>query len=454
LFVFADFSMKLRSGVYFWHPRRRGLIAIDFLLSGAAILIAYAIYPTFTFTWNSLTPTQPSPIQAGLIFPWFVLLTMHVAGLHDPLGDRRLWLAVLRIAAAVGAALGFCLLVFYIAFFQQIGRTILLCTFVFSFVLLGGVRFLLWQLAVATPRKIGCHMPPGDESILRGMITKNNLRMDLFVADERSRQCGAETVADWFDQSGVAEVVVVSHAAQQEVWIACLNRGIQVTDLVVFVEREFYKVPCDIISISWFLQFDPKWNHPYYFRVKRVSDVMIALIGIALSIPVGVLAGLAIILESGSPVFYSQLRVGFRGRPYRIWKLRTMRNDAEKGGARWASSGDSRVTAVGRFLRRTRIDELPQFWNVLRGEMSVIGPRPERPEFVEQLAKEIPMYPQRHWIKPGITGWAQINYPYGASIQDAREKLCYDLYYLKNASLLVDVHIALRTLGVVMKGSR
>jgi lipopolysaccharide/colanic/teichoic acid biosynthesis glycosyltransferase len=131
-----------------------------------------------------------------------------------------------------------------------------------------------------------------------------------------------------------------------------------------------------------------------------------------------------------------------------------MRNDAEKGGARWASSGDSRVTAVGRFLRRTRIDELPQFWNVLKGDMSVIGPRPERPEFVEQLAKEIPMYPQRHWLKPGITGWAQINLPYGASVEDSQAKLCYDLYYLKHASLLLDLHIALRTLGVVMKGSR
>jgi exopolysaccharide biosynthesis polyprenyl glycosylphosphotransferase len=379
---------------------------------------------------------------------------MHVAGLHDPIGDRRLWQAFLRVAAAVGAAIALWLLLFYIVFFQQLGRTILLRTFLFSFLLLGGVRFLLWRLAGATPRKIGCYMSPGDEATFRELIAKSNLPVDVFVADEGSTQCGAGNVADDFAQSGVEEVVVVSQAAQQEVWMACLNRGIQVTDLVVFVEREYYKVPCEIISISWFLQFDLKWGHPYYFRAKRVLDVMVALIGIALSFPVIAFAGLAIILKSGSPVFYSQMRVGFQGRPYRIWKLRTMRNDAEKGGARWASSGDSRVTAVGRFLRRTRIDELPQFWNVLKGEMSVIGPRPERPEFVEQLANEIPMYPQRHWLKPGITGWAQINYPYGASVHDAREKLCYDLYYLKKASLLLDVHIALRTLGVVMKGSR
>ena len=438
----------------FLHLRRRGWIAVDFLLSGGAVLTAYAIHPTFISTWDSPTPAQPSPFQAALIFPWLMLITMHVAGLHDPLGDRRLWLAFLRVAAAVCASLVLWLLLFYIAFFQQVGRTILLLTFLFSFVLLGGVRFLLWRLAGSTPRKIGCHMPPGDEATFRELIAGNNLLINVFVADVGSSHSGSENVADNFAQIGVDEVVVASHAAQQEVWIACLNRGIQVTDLVVFIEREYYKVPCDIISIGWFLQFDLKWSHPYYFRVKRVLDVMVALTGITLSIPACAFAGLAILLESGSPVFYSQLRLGFRGLPYRIWKLRTMRNDAEKGGARWASTGDSRVTAVGRFLRRTRIDELPQFWNVLRGEMSVIGPRPERPEFVEKLAKEIPMYPQRHWLKPGITGWAQINYPYGASVHDAREKLCYDLYYLKNASLLLDVHIALRTLGVVMKGSR
>jgi lipopolysaccharide/colanic/teichoic acid biosynthesis glycosyltransferase len=131
-----------------------------------------------------------------------------------------------------------------------------------------------------------------------------------------------------------------------------------------------------------------------------------------------------------------------------------MRTDAEISGARWATQNDLRVTQVGRFLRKTRLDELPQFMNVLRGEMSLIGPRPERPEFVEWLTAEIPLFPQRHWIKPGITGWAQINYPYGASIDDAREKLCYDLYYLKNTSLLLDLHIALRTIGTIMKGSR
>ena len=446
--------MNQRSTGFPWHLRRRGWIAVDFLLSAGAVLIAYATYPTFAFTWESPSTTQPGPFQAALIYPWFALLTMHVAGMHDPLGDRRLWLAGLRTVAAVAAALGLCLLLLYLISLQQLGRTILLRTLLLNFVLLWGARFVVWRLSGATPRKVGCYMPPGDEAAFRKLIAGSHLPVDVFVTDVRSSQCVAETVAEWFIQLGVEEVVVASHDERWDVWLACLNRGIQVTDLAVFVEREYYKVPCENLDLRWFLQFDLKWSHPYYHRVKRMMDVIVALTGIALAIPVIIFAGLAIILESGRPLFYSQMRVGFRGRPYRIWKLRTMRTDAEKGGARWASSKDSRVTAVGRFLRRTRVDELPQFWNVLKGEMSMIGPRPERPEFVEQLAKDIPMYLQRHWLKPGITGWAQINFPYGASVEDSREKLCYDLYYLKYASLLLDLHIALRTLGAVMKGSR
>ena len=437
-----------------WHLRRRGWVAVDFLLSVGAVLIAYATYPTFAFTWESPLTNQPGPFQAALIYPWFALFTMHVAGMHDPLGDRRLWLACLRTAAAVAAALGLFVLLLYLISLQQLGRTILLRTLLLNFVLLWGARFVLWRFSASAPRKVGCYMPPREEAAFREMIAGSHLPVDVFVTDGRSSRCVAETVAEWFIQLGVEEVVVVSNHHQSDVWIACLNQGIQVTDLAVFVEREFYKVSCENLDLSWLLQFDLKWSNPVYHRIKRMMDVVVALTGIAFAIPVIGFAGLAIILDSGRPLFYSQMRVGYRGRPYRIWKLRTMGTDAEKGGARWASSGDSRVTAVGRFLRRTRVDELPQFWNVLRGEMSIIGPRPERPEFVERLAKEIPMYLQRHWLKPGITGWAQINFPYGASVEDSREKLCYDLYYLKHTSLLLDLHIAVRTLGAVMKGSR
>ena len=166
------------------------------------------------------------------------------------------------------------------------------------------------------------------------------------------------------------------------------------------------------------------------------------------------LAALVVKLESKGPAFYSQVRVGRFNRPFRIYKLRTMVNNSETSGAQWATKNDSRITAVGKFLRKTRLDELPQFWNVLKGEMSLVGPRPERPEFVEDLGKEIPFYLQRHLVKPGLTGWAQINYPYGASVEDSYNKLTYDFYYIKNASMGLDLQIFLRTTGTVMKGSR
>jgi lipopolysaccharide/colanic/teichoic acid biosynthesis glycosyltransferase len=164
--------------------------------------------------------------------------------------------------------------------------------------------------------------------------------------------------------------------------------------------------------------------------------------------PVLLVAAAAIKLESRGPVFYSQIRSGLHNRSFKILKLRSMRTDAEKDGPKWAAAKDSRVTRIGSILRRTRLDEVPQFWNILRGEMSLVGPRPE------QLAEQIPYYQQRHLVKPGLTGWAQINYPYGATIEDALCKLRYDLYYIKHASVGLDLQIALRTIGVAMKGSR
>ena len=184
--------------------------------------------------------------------------------------------------------------------------------------------------------------------------------------------------------------------------------------------------------------------------MKRAFDVVVSLMILVPSSPVLLLGMLAVWLYDRQSVFYRQERVTQGGRSFRILKLRTMGLDAEKGGAVWAAKGDSRVTPVGRFLRRSRIDELPQLFNVLAGDMSLVGPRPERPEFIEKLAKQLPLYHERHAVKAGLTGWAQINYPYGASLEDARSKLSYDLYYVKNFNLLLDFKIVLQTLRVVM----
>ena len=230
-----------------------------------------------------------------------------------------------------------------------------------------------------------------------------------------------------------------------------LGRGIRVTDYLNFWERECGRVDLGVVSPAWFVYGDGCRAGLIYSISKRSFDVVVSLLLLILTAPVsGICAGL-IWLESGGPVLYRQERVGRYGRPFMLLKFRSMHANAEAAGhPEWAQARDPRTTRVGRIIRRFRIDEIPQLWNVLRNEMSIIGPRPERPYFVDELAQDIPFYRDRHWIKPGITGWAQVNFSYGASLADAREKLSYDLYYLKNATLLLDFFIAISTIRVVL----
>lgn len=185
---------------------------------------------------------------------------------------------------------------------------------------------------------------------------------------------------------------------------------------------------------------------------KRLCDLVISAIGLALLSPIFLIIASIIKLDSPGPVFYRQVRVGLRGRPYLIWKFRSMRQDAERQGPRWAQKNDPRIARVGRLLRKTRMDELPQLINVLKGEMSLVGPRPERPVFVQDLRVIIPYYDIRHTVRPGITGWAQVNFRYGASQEDSHIKLQYDLYYVKNLSLLLDLRVMIRTVRVILLG--
>lgn len=233
----------------------------------------------------------------------------------------------------------------------------------------------------------------------------------------------------------------------------CKLAGINVVDLPTFFERETGHVQLDAVNTSWMV-FSDGFCHTSARRwVKRVFDVVTSVVLLTLTLPVSILTALLILIESGRPVFYLQTRVGEYGRPFNVMKFRSMRVDAERDGVpRWAQQGDARVTRVGRVIRLLRIDELPQLFNVLRGDMSFVGPRPERPHFVGELNKQIPYYGSRHTVKPGITGWAQIRYPYGASVADAREKLQYDLYYAKNHSLFLDFIILLQTAEVVLLG--
>jgi exopolysaccharide biosynthesis polyprenyl glycosylphosphotransferase len=232
------------------------------------------------------------------------------------------------------------------------------------------------------------------------------------------------------------------------------GRGAVVYSLVSWSEQHLQRVPPELFSSRWLVQAEGFELQPgrWSWRVKRLGDVVIATLLLLCSLPIMILSALAIRLEDGGPVLYGQVRTGLYGEPYRIWKLRSMQNKAEPNGAQWAGRGDVRITRVGHWLRQLRIDELPQLVGVLRGEMSLIGPRPERPELETQLEEQIPHYRVRHWIRPGLSGWAQVCFPYGASVADSRMKLSYDLYYLRNASLLLDLLILMKTIRLVSRG--
>ncbi len=235
--------------------------------------------------------------------------------------------------------------------------------------------------------------------------------------------------------------------------LECKLNGVDVTDALMFWERETGQIDLAHAGVGW-LSFSGGFVLNQSRRVlKRALDIAVSLSFLIFMLPVIVPVAIAIKLESPGPVFYRQERVGLGGKIFRVWKFRSMREDAERDGVpRWAAASDDRVTRVGKIIRMLRIDEIPQVFNVLNGEMSFIGPRPERPFFVEQLREQIPYYDLRHRMRPGITGWAQVNYPYGASIEDARRKLAFDLYYLKKNDLLMDIAILMQTVRVIVFG--
>ncbi|HYK19956.1 MAG TPA: TIGR03013 family XrtA/PEP-CTERM system glycosyltransferase [Pyrinomonadaceae bacterium] len=219
-----------------------------------------------------------------------------------------------------------------------------------------------------------------------------------------------------------------------------------------FYERVTGRVSLNMLRPSWLI-FTGRGRQAKIASLLRFTvHWLVALLGAVLSLPLVLIAAILIKLDSRGPVFYKQERVGKNGRAFTLTKFRSMRVDAEQDGPVWASKGDARTTRVGRILRKARIDEIPQFWNILKGEMSFVGPRPERPHFVAQLADEIPYYEQRHLIAPGLTGWAQIKYPYGASMEDARQKLQYDLFYIKNQGLILDAIIIFETIKIILFG--
>lgn len=235
-------------------------------------------------------------------------------------------------------------------------------------------------------------------------------------------------------------------------FLDCKLAGVPSCDGLSFCERELGKIDITLLQPSWMLYSDGFKYSKRRMIAKRLFDLLLASVFFLVLWPFMLLTAIAVKLESPGPVLYHQVRVGLNGRHFRIYKFRSMRQDAEKNGAVWAQKNDARVTRVGAFIRNTRLDELPQLYNVLSGSMSFVGPRPERPEFVKDLSLQIPFYDTRHKVKPGLMGWAQLKYPYGASVEDAKNKLQYDLYYTKNHSFLMDMLIMIQTVEIILLG--
>ncbi|GAB3433917.1 TIGR03013 family XrtA/PEP-CTERM system glycosyltransferase [Massilia solisilvae] len=362
-------------------------------------------------------------------------------------------------------------LVFYLAPDLSFGRSILLLVFAIAaagiavarmiFLKTSELRFLQSRIMF-----LGGGPLAKECSDLAGQSSRyHRYKIAGFIQTESEELCvpasnllkmkDGDSLLSMAKKHGVEEIVVSVENRRSGLPIKelldCKLQGVKVTDAATFFERETCQIRVDSLQPSWLVfggGFDQSFVRTF---MKRSFDLVCSAIILALTFPLMLLAAIAVKLEDGGPVFYSQERVGKDGRTFRVHKFRSMRADAEKGGKpQWAAQNDPRVTRVGNLMRKTRIDELPQIVNVFKGEMSFVGPRPERPYFVEQLIEVVPYYNVRHSIKPGITGWAQVRYGYGSSAEDALQKLQYDLYYVKNNSLFLDMLILIDTLKVVL----
>lgn len=448
-----------------------GLSALDILIGFLTVLGACWLSPAYDPGGGVLNADPGfSPVRAAVSYAVLFSVVSHVFGLHDPLMPRQRVVLVTKYLGVAGLAVTLLMVVELMLFYTRVGRQILVFALLFSGALLPTIRFLFWRLSEESKRRVVVLGPDNVAARVRGLIASSGVPYEMVPPEQLGRLLrpgivgGHNMTRDSLDETrrwracGVDEVVAfyTDYTPRHELerLSQALLAGVHVSDYTSFMERTFFRVPVEHISPEWFFQLNTSGDYALYRAAKRMADLFVAAVGMLLAGPLLVLAAVLIRLESRGAAFYSQVRVGQFGRPFRIWKLRSMRNDAERAGAQWAAKNDSRVTTIGRILRCTRFDEVPQFINVLRGDMSFIGPRPERPEFVRELAHTLPFYDQRHLLRPGITGWAQINYPYGATQEDALNKLKYDLYYIKHASLMLDIQIVLRTIGAVMKGAR
>ena len=288
------------------------------------------------------------------------------------------------------------------------------------------------------------------------LIIKNHEKIDKIDLPEIKISQGLENLKEILEEEKVSTAIVAPEIYQSPDLIQnlfeCIRYRIDFINLSEFYENITQKVPLTAINQIWFLENISQRERAFYEFFKRIFDLFFAFILLIITLPFWLIVALIIKIDSPGPVFYKQTRIGQEGKPFKIIKFRSMIKEAEKDGAKWAENDDKRITKFGKFIRKTRLDELPQFWNIIKGEMSFVGPRAERPEFHKQLKNSIPFFQERYLIKPGASGWAQIKYGYGSTIKDAFEKVQYDLYYVKNRSFPFDLSIILKTINIILKG--
>jgi len=451
--------------------QRLSLVALlELTLGGAALFVI------FGFVMANHAPLIPGGStqvfgSAGIVFAASQLLAFGLVGLLRAGTTERLGSLTLRMLVSTGAGAAIAHFLFGLlpdgAFYQQSIPQASVMSFA-ALMLLRGFLLSGAQRNVFSRRIMVLGTGPDAAAVAQAVASlpaSEATLVGFYPVESQSRAVPGDQIIP----TSLSLEEAVARTRAHEVIVAvreqrggslplshllnCRLRGVRIVDLPGFYERVTGEVPVDSLKSSWMIYgdgFRQDWSRRF---VKRVFDLMAASVLLVLTLPVMAIAALAILLESGRPLIFRQDRVGLGGKEFTVFKFRSMRTDAERDGVpRWATTGDPRITRVGKFIRRTRIDELPQLFNVLRGEMSFVGPRPERAYFVEQLSEKIPFYGARHTVKPGLTGWAQVRYSYGASVEDAVKKLQFDLYYVKNHTLFLDIVILLKTIRVVLKG--
>lgn len=456
-------------------------VRIPFILLGIGefivmiLSISAAAFLIFEQTADQYSNYFESSFVSALIYALIMTLSMIAIGLYQARLREGVLGFLLRLSAALFLGTVALSLVFYIFPSLFLGRGVLLLAEMVSFVGISLIRNIIYFSGSTIFKKQILVLGAGERAASITELRRKSdqvgfnilgyvhVRGESDVVESNKVIYLNSSLLEFCVDNNIDEIVIAINDRRKTLpmpeLLDCKISGVDIVDVLQFFERETSKIKLDHLHPSYLLYSDGFQQGIGRQNIKRLFDVVISGIFLLLTWPLMAITALSIMLESGfrQPILYRQVRVGEDGKPFQVLKFRSMQTDAEKDGkAQWAVKNDSRITKVGGFIRKVRIDELPQIFNVFKGNMSFVGPRPERPEFVGELSDKIPYFNERHRIKPGITGWAQLSYPYGASEKDSLEKLQYDLYYVKNHSLFLDFLILLQTVEVILfsRGAR